>query len=510
MERGAGILMPIFSLPSEYGIGTFGKESKKFVDFLKESKIKYWQILPLNPTSYGDSPYQSFSAYAINPYFIDLEALITKKLLTKEDCSSLYQGKNYNEYIDYGNIYEKRFPILRKSYENAKLDEKLMKKVRSFEKKNKAWIYDYALFMVAKNINNGDSYLDWSDEKLRKHDKKAVEQLKQEREDDYYFWVYLQYLCDEQYNKLKKYANKNGILIIGDIPIYVALDSADTWANYEEFLLDKDRRPTLVAGVPPDYFSADGQLWGNPLYDYKHMHDTDFIWWKKRVKHCKKLYDVLRIDHFRGFEKYYEIPYGDETAVNGKWMPGPGTEFFRELERSVGKMEVIAEDLGALDDAARAMFAEVGYPGMKVLQFAFGSDEDNEYLPHNYKDSNCVSYTGTHDNDTLLGFINKLGEDREAFRSSLCDELKKLDLPLPGETDEEMCDSIMEMCYSSIAECAIIPMQDWLKIGEEGRINMPSVLSAANWSYRIPADYATDELAGRMKALSVKYDRCGT
>ena len=274
--------------------------------------------------------------------------------------------------------------------------------------------------------------------------------------------------------------------------------------------LDSSRRPVAVAGCPPDAFCETGQLWGNPVYDWERMKENGWSWWKARMKKVLSLCDVVRIDHFRGFEKYYEIPYGDETAVNGKWMPGPGTEFFRELERSVGKMEVIAEDLGALDDAARAMFAEVGYPGMKVLQFAFGSDEDNEYLPHNYKDSNCVSYTGTHDNDTLLGFINKLGEDREAFRSSLCDELKKLDLPLPGETDEEMCDSIMEMCYSSIAECAIIPMQDWLKIGEEGRINMPSVLSATNWSYRIPADYATDELAGRMKALSVKYDRCGT
>ncbi len=495
MERGAGILMPIFSLPSEYGIGTFGKESKKFVDFLKESKIKYWQILPLNPTSYGDSPYQSFSAYALNPYFIDLEALITKKLLTKEDCSSLYQGKNYNEYIDYGNIYEKRFPILRKSYENAKLDEKLMKKVRSFEKKNKAWIYDYALFMVAKNLNNGDSYLDWSDEKLRKHDKKAVEQLKQEHEDDYYFWVYLQYLCDEQYNKLKKYANKNGILIIGDIPIYVALDSADTWANYEEFLLDKDRRPTLVAGVPPDYFSADGQLWGNPLYDYKHMHDTDFRWWKKRVKHCKKLYDVLRIDHFRGMESYYTIPFGMKNARIGEWVKGPGMELVNAIKVGSDNMDIIAEDLGYLTQEVVDLKNNSNWPGLKIFEFGFdGCDINNEHLP-TFWTENCVAYTGTHDNDTIQGYIDNHKESWEFMMNFL-----KVSSP------EMMLDKILSDLFASKAMIAICTMQDLLRQGSAYRINIPGTLGC-NWKVRVPKDYAKRNLQTYLSNLVINSAR---
>lgn len=494
--------MHIATLPGKYGIGQLGEEAYAFADFLSRAGQSYWQVLPLVPTGYGDSPYQSFCSVAGNEYFISLDKLAAQGLLTQAELKKCVTPLSSR--INYEELYYTRYKVLRKAFSRFdKSDAEFTEYVKKGE------YADYALFRAIKDSKGGKPWYEWEDSlKFRYED--AIKAFADAHETDILFWQWAQFEFSRQWSAFRDYVHGKGIKIIGDVPIYIAYDSSECWTQPSLVKLDSSRRPVAVAGCPPDAFCETGQLWGNPVYDWERMKENGWSWWKARMKKVLSLCDVVRIDHFRGFEKYYEIPYGDETAVNGKWMPGPGTEFFRELERSVGKMEVIAEDLGALDDAARAMFAEVGYPGMKVLQFAFGSDEDNEYLPHNYKDSNCVSYTGTHDNDTLLGFINKLGEDRETFRSSLCDELKKLDLPLPGETDEEMCDSIMEMCYSSIAECAIIPMQDWLKIGEEGRINLPSVLSATNWSYRIPADYATDELAGRMKALSVKYDRCGT
>ena len=499
MKRSSGVLLHIATLPGKYGIGQLGKEAYAFADFLSRAGQSRWQVLPLVPTGYGDSPYQSFCSVAGNEYFISLDRLYENGLLTGAElkkCETPLSSR-----IDYEDLYHTRYKVLRKAFSRFDRTD------ASFAEYIKKGEYaDYALFRSLKDAHGGRPWNEWEEEFKFRHED-AIAEFSAEHEDDILFWQWAQFEFDREWSELKSYANGLGIEMIGDVPIYIAYDSSECWTRPSLVKLDASRTPVTVAGCPPDAFCETGQLWGNPVYDWERMKEDGWSWWKARMKKVLSLYDIVRIDHFRGFEKYYEIPFGEDTAVNGRWTVGPGAEFFRELERSLGKMEVIAEDLGALDDAAREMFAEVGYPGMKVLQFAFGSGEDNEYLPHNYKVDNCFAYTGTHDNDTLLGFIRKLGDGYPAFRNAVIKELETLGLPLPGEKDEEMCDSIIEMCYSSVAECAIIPLQDWLKIGDEGRINMPSVLSAVNWSYRIPADYASAALEKKMKELSEKYGR---
>lgn len=501
VKRSSGVLLHIASLPGKYGIGQLGKEAYEFADFLSRAGQSYWQVLPLVPTGYGDSPYQSFCSVAGNEYFIDLDALAADGLLTKEELDECVTPPSSR--INYEWLYKTRYDVLRKAFSRFDGSDKGFADYVA-----KGEYADYALFRAIKDSRGGKPWYEWEDPLKFRYDS-AIDEFKEAHKSDILFWQWAQYEFSRQWNKLLNYAHSVGIKIIGDVPIYIAYDSSECWTRPALVKLDSSRRPVSVAGCPPDAFSETGQLWGNPVYDWERMKENGYAWWKARMKKVLSLCDVVRIDHFRGFEKYYEIPYGETTAVNGRWSIGPGAEFFRELERSIGKMEVIAEDLGTLDDAARAMFAEVGYPGMKVLQFAFGSDESNEYLPHNYKDENCFAYTGTHDNDTLLGFISKLGEERAHFGAMLAEECKRLGLPAPGETDSEMCDSVIELCYSSVAECAIIPLQDWLKIGEEGRINMPSILSAENWSYRVPAEYATSAVETRMKELSVKCGRIG-
>jgi len=405
-KRGSGILLHITSLPSPYGIGAFGKEAYEFVDFLKEAGQSYWQILPLGMTSFGDSPYQSFSAYAGNPYFIDLNILIEAGCLKEDELIDIDFGDDEDE-VDYEKVFLNRMPILRSAYRRAikeKRDE-----IVAFKEENIDWIDDYSLYMTAKTDHDLKSWQEWDEDiKLRKPE--AIKYYRNNFEDEINFWVYLQYEFFKQWNSLKKYANDNGIEIIGDIPIYVAEDSADVWANSNLFLLDEELRPTKVAGCPPDAFSETGQLWGNPIYDWDAMEESEFDWWIKRIEANYRLYDIIRIDHFRGFESYWQVPYGDKTAIDGEWIKGPGMKLFNAIKNKLGDISVIAEDLGFLTDEVLKFREESGFPGMKVLQFAFDTREESDYLPHNY-DKNCVVYTGTHDNDTADGWFGNANED---------------------------------------------------------------------------------------------------
>jgi 4-alpha-glucanotransferase len=414
MKRSSGIIMHITSLPGKYGIGTFGKEAYEFVDFLKDSGQSYWQILPIGCTGYGDSPYQSFSAFAGNPYFIDFDLLKDEGLLEESDYKGVDFGKNV-ESVDYEKIFLNKMPILKKAYENGY--KKYSEHIARF-KEEKFWAKDFALYMAVKGKFQLVEWQKWHEDiKLRKE--KALEKYKEELKDEINYWIFLQVIFFEQWTKLKSYANKKGIKIIGDIPIYVAADSADTWANSEVFLLDEEKNPIKVAGCPPDAFSATGQLWGNPIYRWDYLDETGYKWWIDRMKGSIYLYDVIRIDHFRGFESYWQVPYGEDTAVNGEWVKGPGMKLFNAIKREIGHIAVIAEDLGYLTEEVIEFREDSEYPGMKVLQFAFDTREESDYLPHNYE-KNCIVYTGTHDNDTVNGWLeNGIKEDVEYCRKYL-------------------------------------------------------------------------------------------
>ena len=419
--RASGILMGISSIPSKYGIGCFSKEAYDFVDQLEKAGQQYWQILPLGPTGYGDSPYQSVSTFAGNPYFIDLEELIKKELLTKEECEACDWGGS-ESYVDYEKMYLSRYKLLRKAYEKA--DLKTNPDYAEFLKEEKDWLQDYCLFMAIKNEQKGICWIDWPEELKDRHSK-AVKEAEKELAEEIEFYRFQQYCFTTQWRKLKAYANKKGISIIGDVPIYVALDSSDAWANPEMLQFDEDYDPKAVAGCPPDAFSATGQLWGNPLYDWKALKKDGYGWWVQRMTHCMELYDVVRIDHFRGFDEYYAIPYGDKTAERGKWEKGPGMDLFHTLDKKIKDLRVIAEDLGFLTESVLEMLKESGYPGMKVLEFAFDSRDSgcaNDYLPHNYP-VNSVAYTGTHDNETIVGWWSSITKDEQKLaREYLCDQ----------------------------------------------------------------------------------------
>lgn len=489
--RKSGVLMPVSSLPSKYGIGTFGKAAYEFVDQLKKGGQSLWQILPLGPTSYGDSPYQSFSTFAGNPYFVDLEKLIEEGLLTEAECDACDFGSNPG-YVDYGCIYEARFDLLKKAFTRCKTKE--LPGYAEFEKENAFWLEDYALFMAVKNSFGGVSFAQW-DEDIKKHKPEAVKAYTDKYAEEIAFYKFLQYEFTMQWNALKEYANKQGVSIIGDIPIYVAFDSSDTWANPELFQFDEDLQPVAVAGCPPDAFSATGQLWGNPLYNWDYHKKTNYEWWMRRFKHCFKLYDVVRIDHFRGFDEYYAIPFGDETAEFGKWEKGPGYELFAEMKKQLGKQKVIAEDLGFLTPSVIRLVKRTGFPGMKILQFAFDSREESDYLPHNYI-ANSIVYTGTHDNDTVLGWWRTFSKKDRAFAKKY----------LNVKTDKEINWVLIRACMSSVSDTAIIPMQDYLGLGSEARINTPSTLGD-NWKWRMLDGQFTDELAECMYELTKLYYR---
>ena len=494
-ERSSGILFHPTSLPGKYGIGTLGKEAYAFIDFLKKSRQKLWQIFPLGPTGYGDSPYQSFSSFAGNPYLIDFDLLIEAHLLSEEDLRDVFFGDN-EEYIDYGAIYNQKYPLLRKAYENFKSSDnhEMRENLEHFKRENASWLNDYSLYISLKNHFNGLPWNEWAhDIKNREHG--AMEHYKNELADDIEYHNFIQFLFFKQWGDVKRYANENGIKIIGDIPIFVAADSSDAWANPEIFLFDEERKPVKVAGVPPDYFSATGQLWGNPLYNWQKLKETNYSWWVERVRANLSTCDIIRIDHFRGFEAYWAVPYGDDTAINGQWEPGPGIDLFNAIKSQLGELPIIAEDLGLMTQGVIDLREATGFPGMKILGFAFDSGEENDYLPHTYT-RNCVVYTGTHDNDTLVGWFQKAKEeDREFARNYL-----------NSRADEEIHWDAIRGAWSSVACMAISPVQDFLGLGSEARINTPGVASG-NWQWRLKQGVLTNELAERIAKLTKIYSR---
>lgn len=489
--RSSGVLMHISSLPSPYGIGTMGKEARKFADFLEKSGQKYWQILPICPTSYGDSPYQSFSSFAGNPYFIDLEYLCKEKLLKKSECESFPWGKDPKS-VDYGVMYESRYKLLKLAY--ARFEKKEPEDFEEFCKKEADWLSDYALFMALKDANGGKAWFSWEEDlKMRKPE--AIKEARQTYAEDIRFYQMLQYLFFKQWWDLKDYVNAKGIEIIGDVPIYVAGDSADVWANPGQFYLDENLNPIDVAGCPPDAFSADGQLWGNPLFRWDVMKKDGYSWWTKRVAAMSKLYDIVRIDHFRGFDSYYAIPAKDKTAKNGEWRKGPGMDLFRALEKKLGKLNIIVEDLGFLTPSVLKLVADSGFPGMKVIQFAFDSREGSNYLPHTYTE-HCVVYTGTHDNDTLLGWMKTAPKESVKFAKEYLNLTK----------EEGYNWGMMRGAWSSVGELAVVPMQDLIGLGSEARMNTPSTLGG-NWQWRATADQITNKLAKRLYGYMEMYGR---
>lgn len=496
MSRANGILMAISSLPSKYGIGCFSESAFKFVDQLKNAGQKYWQILPLGPTGYGDSPYQSFSTYAGNPYYISLEKLIDKGLLTEEECKNVDWFSD-PMYVDYEKIFINRFRLLKMAYERSKIkqDERFI----TFCDKNSWWLDDYALFMAIKDSYQGKSWDKWNQD-IRMRTVAALEYYKNNLYSDIEFYKFIQYEFAKQWSELKDYANKNGISIIGDIPIYVAYDSADTWSKPELFQLNEENLPIAVAGCPPDAFARQGQLWGNPLYCWEYHKKQNYSWWIKRIERSFELYDAVRIDHFRGFDEYYSIPYGDSTAENGHWEKGPGIELFSEIKKKVGNKLIIAEDLGFVTDSVRKLVEDSGYPGMKIIEFAFDSRDTGcaaDYLPHNYK-RNSVVYTGTHDNETLVSWWKQISdEERKTVRDYLFDY---------NTSDKEIHKSIIALVMRSVADICIIPIQDFLGLDNSARMNKPSTLGN-NWTWRLLENQFDEELQIEICSMAVRYGR---
>lgn len=482
----SGLLMAVSALPSEYGIGSFGKACFDWLDFLDKTGTKCWQILPLNPTAYGDSPYQSPASFAGNPYFVDLEELYKEGLLTSDELDG---EKCKSERIDYGRLFLTRIAVLKKAFSRF---VKTVEYVR-FCHKNKQWLDDYALFFSIKESYDYAPWSSWADE-YRIY-KNAIER-KNDFEGQTEFWRFVQFKFFTQWKKVRDYARSKGIKIIGDIPIYVAYDSVDVWSNTDEYLLDENLNPTFVAGCPPDGFSPDGQLWGNPIYDYAKMEKNGFKWWCSRIKICASLFDIVRIDHFRGFAGYYSVPYGEKTARNGHWEKGPGGKLFDAINQSVPNTKIIAEDLGFLTDDVRELIAYCGYPGMKILQFAF-FDEDSEYLPRLYANKDYVVYTGSHDADCTRTWTENLdGDTLKRFKRE-CSHIKGLN----------PTNKMIKLAFDSIAELAVIPLQDWLLLGnEEGRMNTPSV-AQGNWAWRAPSDYASKKLISTIKRFNVRSHR---
>ncbi|MCR5665617.1 MAG: 4-alpha-glucanotransferase [Eubacterium sp.] len=506
MERRCGILLPVASLPNPYGIGCFSKEAYEFVDYLAQAGQRYWQILPLGQTGYGDSPYQSCSTFAGNAYFIDPVSLIDKGYLTQEQVDGYDFGGNHG-YVDYDKIYKSRFKMLKAAYKNSPFAKRPKKKwageaydkeradFMEFLRNNWEWIVDYAAYSAIKDKQKGKAYVQWPDG-LRYREDEAMRKAFDTLKDEIRFYEYIQYEFFKQWEKLKSYANEKGILIIGDLPIYVAFDSADTWANPKLFELDEKGYPIRVAGCPPDSFAKGGQLWGNPLYNWEAHKQTEYHWWMKRIQKNLELYDVLRIDHFRGFESYYAIPYEDEDATGGEWVKGPGKELFEVLHSTLGDMPIIAEDLGFITQEVRDLLAATGYPGMKVMQFGYGEYLNHDYLPQYYP-KNCIAYTGTHDNDTLRNWYKN---HSKKAKDTIREELKP-------EKGEEMTGAFLKTLFASNADTVIVPMQDYLMLGEEARINTPSTLGGLNWRWRMKASLLTEKRKQQMLELAKAYGR---
>lgn len=488
--RSCGILMHITSLPSPYGIGTFGEEAEKFADWLKSAGQKYWQVLPIGPTGYGDSPYQPFSTFAGNPLLIDLDELVENGYITKEMCEAADFGADPS-YVDFEKVTRTKMKLLREAFKSFTDDVGYT----SFTIEEKDWLDDYALFTALKEKFGGKPWTEWNEDiKLRVPE--AMEVYRKELSEEIRFVKFVQYIFFRQWDRFHRYCNKNGIQIIGDIPIYVSPDCADVWAQPELFELDERRNPSRVAGVPPDYFSATGQLWGNPLYNWKEMKKDGYKWWLKRIGKASDCFDMLRIDHFRAFDTYYAIPFGHKTAEHGTWEKGPGMDLFNAIKLDLGDVNIIAEDLGDIFDSVKELLKESGFPGMRVLQFGFNPENcDNDHLPHHYPE-NCVAYTGTHDNATIMQWY-KEADDRSRAMA------KRYLHPYLFER-LNMC--FIRHVYASPASLAIIPMQDVIGLGKEGRMNVPSTLGG-NWNWRMTAGSATAARADKLRDLAATYYR---
>ena len=547
MKRSSGVLLSITSLPGPYGIGTLGRSAYEFTDFLVKAGQRFWQILPLGPTSYGDSPYQSFSTFAGNPYLIDPDMLIEDGLLKPEEVKDREWGSE-PRYVDYGKIYENRFDMLRLAAERGLPRDR--EAVDAFVRENEKWLPDYALFMACKKHNGMRAWTEWPED-IRNRSGEALARCREEYREDIDFFTYVQYLFFKQWNKLRDYIHGKGIKIIGDVPIYVAMDSADIWAEPQFFQLDSDGVPKEIAGVPPDPFTADGQLWGNPLYDWKHHRDTGYAWWISRMRRCSSLFDIVRIDHFRGFDQYYAIPADSADARIGQWEEGPGIGLFRAIEKEIPGLTIIAEDLGYITESVRQLVRDTGYPNMKVLEFAFDSRDSSgreSYLPYNF-DKNCVVYTGTHDNETLVGWLDHiLPEEREEVRAftgldgaggdpwaydacedaagetGFCDAAARgTDLCAADACRDTACEdavndagrdletrrlarAMVRAAMASVGNLCVIPMQDWLLLGDEARINTPST-TGKNWVWRMDRGAASPELAAQIRRMTRTYGR---
>lgn len=492
LKRGSGILLHITSLPSPYGIGTLGREAYRFIDFLHRSGQRYWQMLPLGPTSVGDSPYQSFSSYAGNPYFIDLDLLAEEGLLQKEEIEAVFWGDDPGT-VDYGTLYSNREPLLRKAFlrhrRNPNEDWLL------FRQRNRHWLRDYSLFMALKVHFSMASWLDWDEQDIRLRRPEAMKRYRTKLAEEIEFQEFLQFCFAAQWEELKAYGKRRGIDLIGDLPIYVSLDSADVWTYPEGFQLDEQSHPLEVGGVPPDYFSATGQLWGNPLYNWEAMATDGYEWWMKRIAATAKKYDVIRIDHFRGLESYWSVPYGEPNAIKGRWTKGPGMTFVSRVKERFPHTLFIAEDLGILTEEVHQFLSDSGFPGMRVLQFAFDSGEDCCHLPHTYPE-NCIVYTGTHDNNTLKGWLNEAGAAAFTFARAY--------FRLDGTEDPVW--RIIRNAMASVADLCIVPVQDYLGLSKTARMNTPSTMEG-NWQWRLLPGRLTDTMADEILDLAVTYKR---
>lgn len=490
--RSSGVVMPIFSLSSPYGIGTFGKSAYDFVDFLERSGQKYWQILPMGHTGFGDSPYQCFSVVAGNPNLIDLNMLVEIGLLTKDFL--LEFDSTYSTKINYNKVTETHLTILHAAYENA--SSEIKNEVKSFAQSNGDWIDDYALFMSLKKYFHQKPVWEWDDADIQKRKPESINHYSVLLKEDINFYIFMQYLFFKQWNKLKGYANSKGILFIGDIPMYPSPDSCDVWVNPKLFKVDETIRPSGIAGVPPDYYSATGQMWGNPTYDWEVHKKQHYSWWIWRIRHTLNMSDVIRIDHFRAFQDYWEIPFGEETAINGKWCPGPRMDFFNAVKSVLGDIPIIAEDLGIIDDSVRELLEETGYPGMGVMIFSLRANEDNLHMPHNWK-VNSVGYTSTHDSETFCEAVNELLDDND--REFALEYIN-------ANSAESLGFSAIRTAFASPANIAMVMAADLLSLGSEGRINTPSTIGG-NWNWRAKPDAFTEELAEKLYHLTKVYKR---
>ena len=492
MDRSSGVLMPMSSLPSPYGIGTMGKSAYQFVDFLKAAGQRYWQLLPLGPTSYGDSPYASFSTFAGNPYYIDLDLLIRDGLLKKSEVENVFWGSD-EERTDYGAIYVSRFTVLRRAYERG--IERYAAEFAAFRAENASWLGNYALFMALKAHFGMRSWVEWEDEDIRLRKPEAVKKYGRELAGDVSFYAFLQFLFFRQWNALRAYAHEKGILFIGDVPIYVALDSADVWSEPKYFQLDEENLPVEVAGCPPDPFTADGQLWGNPLYDWDAMARDGFGWWIRRIEGAQKLYDVIRIDHFRGFESYWSVPFGEKTAKNGTWQPGPGMKLVGVLTSWFHDLDFIAEDLGYITPEVRKLVEDSGLPGMKIMEFSFDAHGDSDYLPHNCG-VNSVCYLGTHDNNTVMGWLKSIRKVDRDFAARY----------MHITEDEGWCWGMIRAGMASSSKLFVVQMQDLLELGAKARMNTPGV-PTGNWRWRMLPGAADKELAKKLLLYTKTFRR---